>query len=206
MEHTPYNYKIIVVGDAFVGKTCFIQELVEAGSFSSVFKGTIGVDFSIKSLTVGNKEVKLHLFDIAGQERFANMTKVYYRSACAAMIAVDLSQPLRRGLRMVLKWKEDIDSKVFKAGTRDTPIPVMLLATKSDLVTDVDEEALEAFCQTRGFVGYRVTSSKSGTNIEATGLRLAKLCLAEYPDGPVEPKTKMSVAERVDEMKECCQS
>ena len=58
-----------------------------------------------------NTVVRLQLWDIAGQERFGNMTRVYYRDAAAAFIVFDLT---RRGtFDAVRKWKEDLDTKVI---------------------------------------------------------------------------------------------
>ena len=58
-----------------------------------------------------NTVVRLQLWDIAGQERFGNMTRVYYRDAAAAFIVFDLT---RRGtFEAVRKWKEDLDTKVI---------------------------------------------------------------------------------------------
>ena len=55
--------------------------------------------------------VRLQLWDIAGQERFGNMTRVYYRDAAAAFIVFDLTR--RATFEAVRKWKEDLDTKVI---------------------------------------------------------------------------------------------
>ena len=67
-----------------------------------------------------NTVVRLQLWDIAGQERFGNMTRVYYRDAAAAFIVFDLT---RRGtFEAVRKWKEDLDTKVITSdGERVSP-------------------------------------------------------------------------------------
>ena len=89
--------------------------------------------------------VRLQLWDIAGQERFGNMTRVYYRDAAAAFIVFDLTR--RATFEAVRKWKEDLDTKVITTdGARvivilrawrsfiELPqIPTILLANKSDL-------------------------------------------------------------------------
>ncbi|TMW40333.1 hypothetical protein DOY81_014587 [Sarcophaga bullata] len=62
--------------------------------------------FCLKSFTLGsNTIVRLQLWDIAGQERFGNMTRVYYKEAVGAFIVFDVT---RSGtFDCVSKWKED---------------------------------------------------------------------------------------------------
>ena len=120
--------QVLVVGDLGVGKTSLIQRYVH-NIFNREYKATIGVDFAYKLIQVNhNKVVRLQLWDIGGQERFGNMTRVYYREAVGAIIVFDLT---RHGtLETVKKWKADIDAKVRLQDAYETPIPVILLANK----------------------------------------------------------------------------
>eukprot|EP01006_Ploeotia_vitrea_P029789 TRINITY_DN62259_c0_g1_i3.p1 TRINITY_DN62259_c0_g1~~TRINITY_DN62259_c0_g1_i3.p1 ORF type:complete len:100 (-),score=27.43 TRINITY_DN62259_c0_g1_i3:533-832(-) len=67
--------KVLVVGDVATGKTSFIQRYCR-GYFSDEYRATIGVDFALKTLTVNGVTIRMQLWDIAGQERFANLTRV----------------------------------------------------------------------------------------------------------------------------------
>lgn len=49
----------------------------------------------------------------AGQERFGNMTRVYYKEAVGAFVVFDATRT--EPLEAVRKWKIDLDSKVFIA-------------------------------------------------------------------------------------------
>jgi GTPase SAR1 family protein len=69
----------------------------------------------------------LQLWDIAGQERFGNMTRVYYKEAVGAMVVFDVTRV--NTFEAVQKWKNDIDAKVTLPPD-DRPIPVVLLANK----------------------------------------------------------------------------
>ena len=51
--------------------------------FAESFTPTIGIDFKIKTLRVGDKTVKLQLWDTAGQEKFFNITRSYYVNECS---------------------------------------------------------------------------------------------------------------------------
>jgi GTPase SAR1 family protein len=65
----------------------------------------------------------VQLWDIAGQERYSNMTRVYYREAVGAFVVFDCTRP--RTFEQVTKWKQDIDQKVLDSS--DNPVPVVLL-------------------------------------------------------------------------------
>uniref|UniRef100_A0A8C4RQT8 RAB38, member RAS onco family n=1 Tax=Erpetoichthys calabaricus TaxID=27687 RepID=A0A8C4RQT8_ERPCA len=103
-------YKILVIGDLGVGKTSIIKRSVHQ-NYSPNYRATIGVDFALKVLNWdADTVVRLQLWDIAGQERFGNMTRVYYREAMGAFIVFDITRPST--FEAVMKWKEDLDSKV----------------------------------------------------------------------------------------------
>lgn len=155
-----YIYKVLVVGNSAVGKTSIIKRYVH-DIYSSLFKSTIGVDFALKRLEWDNKTViQLQLWDIAGQERFGNMTRVYYKQAVGAIIVYDLTN--QNSLDDVKIWKNDIDSKVMLPD--DSPIPVLLLGNKCDL--QEKSEDMDKYCKEMGFIGHYTTSALTGQNID----------------------------------------
>jgi Ras-related protein Rab-32 len=120
-----------------------------------------------------NVLVRLQLWDIAGQERFGAMTHVYYKEAVGAIVAFDSTRP--DTFESVLKWKNDLDDKI--ALPDDSPIPVLLLATKCDLVSGTDSDATSGLSQTNAklatfvtehkFAGHAMISSKTGLGVDA---------------------------------------
>jgi Ras-related protein Rab-8A len=68
-----------------VGKTNMILRFSE-GSFKENYVATIGVDFKIKTLSVGDKRIRLQLWDTAGQERFRTITETYYKGAAGIVL------------------------------------------------------------------------------------------------------------------------
>ena len=166
-----FLYKILMVGDANVGKTSIIKKYVH-GIFSQNHKPTIGVDFALKVLKLDNNLiVRLQIWDIAGQERFNTMTRVYYKEAFAAFVVFDASSwDNPNTLNIVKKWKSDIDSKVSLPNS-DESIPVILLANKIDLIsTDNDKmkkltEEMNQFCTSHGFSAWFGVSAKENINL-----------------------------------------
>ncbi|XP_060066857.1 ras-related protein Rab-38-like [Ylistrum balloti] len=158
-------YKILVIGELGTGKTSIIKRYVHQ-FFSQHYRATIGVDFALKVLNWDAETiVRLQLWDIAGQERFGNMTRVYYREAVGCIIVFDVTRAST--FDAVTKWKGDLDSKVQLAD--GSPVPCVLLANKCDQAKEglVNNSAhMDEFCHEKGFVGWFETSAKENINID----------------------------------------
>jgi len=163
---TEYLYKVLVVGDIGTGKTSIIKRFVH-NIFSMHYKSTIGVDFALKVINWDSKTVvRLQLWDIAGQERFGNMTRVYYKEAVGAFVVFDVTRV--NTFEAVQKWKNDIDCKVTLPPD-DRPIPVVLLANKCDLAKEGfarNAAQMDKYCEEHGFAGWEETSAKDNINID----------------------------------------
>ncbi|KAM5303041.1 ras-related protein Rab-19 isoform 2-T3 [Glossophaga mutica] len=105
-ENFDYLFKIILIGDSNVGKTCVVQHF-KSGVYTETQQNTIGVDFTVRSLEIDGKKVKMQVWDTAGQERFRTITQSYYRSAHAAIIAYDLTR--RSTFESVPHWIHEIE-------------------------------------------------------------------------------------------------
>ena len=81
-----------MAGDSGVGKTSFVHRFT-TNYFHKDYKGTVGVDFATKIRTLPDgRKVKLQLCDIAGQERFTWMMRVYCRESQGCIIMMDLAR------------------------------------------------------------------------------------------------------------------
>lgn len=94
MEEPKNNYlvKVIVIGDSGVGKTNLITRFCQ-NHFKDSYVATIGVDFKIKTLPIGDKKFKMQIWDTAGQERFKNITQTYYKGAAGILLVYSITQP-----------------------------------------------------------------------------------------------------------------
>ncbi|XP_048779547.1 ras-related protein Rab-32-like isoform X2 [Ostrea edulis] len=164
-EKKEHLYKILVIGELGTGKTSIIKRYVHQ-FFSQHYRATIGVDFALKVLNWdADTIVRLQLWDIAGQERFGNMTRVYYKEAVGCFIVFDVTRAST--FDAVVKWKTDLDSKVQLAD--GTPVPCVLLANKCDQAKEGlvnNSNQMDEFCKEKGFVGWFETSAKENINID----------------------------------------
>lgn len=164
-EKREHLYKILVIGELGAGKTSIIKRYVHQ-FFSQHYRATIGVDFALKVLNWdANTLIRLQLWDIAGQERFGNMTRVYYKEAVGAFIVFDVTRTAT--FDAVQKWKNDLDSKVQLAN--GSKVPCVLLANKCDQNKEGianNPVLLDEYCKEKGFMGWFETSAKENINIE----------------------------------------
>ncbi|XP_059609145.1 EF-hand calcium-binding domain-containing protein 4B isoform X1 [Phlebotomus argentipes] len=164
-------YKILVIGELGTGKTSFIKRYVHQ-FFSNNYRATIGVDFALKVIPWDeNTIVRLQLWDIAGQERFGNMTRVYYKEAVGAFIVFDVTRSAT--FDAVAKWKQDLDAKVQLPDGSN--IPCVLLANKCDQEKQgfvCNSAKMDEYVRENKFTAWFETSAKENINIEESAKAL----------------------------------
>lgn len=103
----PVSYKIIVLGESGVGKTCLSFRFC-AGRFPLSTEATIGLDFREKMVEIDGTRLKMQIWDTAGQERFRrSVTPHYYRGAHAVVLVYDTANPST--LFALEHWLEELD-------------------------------------------------------------------------------------------------
>uniref|UniRef100_UPI00398F2300 ras-related protein Rab-23 n=1 Tax=Pristiophorus japonicus TaxID=55135 RepID=UPI00398F2300 len=126
--------KVVVVGNGAVGKSSMIQRYCK-GIFTKDYKKTIGVDFLERQIQVNDEDVRLMLWDTAGQEEFDAITKAYYRGAQACVLVFSTTD--RESFEAIPSWKEKVEAEVGD-------IPTVLVQNKIDLLDETvlkNEEA-----------------------------------------------------------------
>jgi small GTP-binding protein len=83
-------FRVIIVGDTGVGKSCFLLRFTE-NRFSEQHNVTIGVEFGAKHIQLDGHVVKLQIWDTAGQESFRSITRSFYRKADGVLLVYDVT-------------------------------------------------------------------------------------------------------------------
>ncbi|XP_059084201.1 ras-related protein Rab-38-like [Tigriopus californicus] len=171
-------YKVIVVGEVHCGKSAIIRRYVH-NFFNDTYRSTVGVDFHLKIIPYNEElELRLQLWDIAGQERFSHMTRAYFKGAMGALVVFDLSNA--QSFEAVAKWKGDIDKKCLLPDGRR--IPTILIGNKRDVARDKClpcDLTISEFATEKGFVPkWYKTSAKTGDGIEDALRILVKYIMA----------------------------
>jgi len=161
--------KVLVVGNSGVGKTSILNQYCY-NKFDTSVNPTIGCDFCLKVLhNFEGRTIRLQLWDIAGQDRYTAVSKLYVKGALGCIVVSDITN--LESLTASLRWKEVIEENAdFVSGQM---IPIMLLQNKFDLL-EVQEKKedfqdiayLNKFAETNNFKGCFQVSAKSDMNLE----------------------------------------
>tara|TARA_B110000858_G_scaffold183633_1_gene224150 strand:- start:639 stop:1256 length:618 start_codon:yes stop_codon:yes gene_type:complete len=153
MNAYDYKYKIVLIGDSKVGKTSFFNRINQNITFSTTT--TIGVDLCTVSRIIDDKNIRICLWDTAGQEQFQSIVRNYFREVCGAILMFDLSD--YSTFKHVEHW---IKLLQFENTCRHTH-PIMLLGNKSDKnKNNVPSEEIENLC-IEGNIIYNEISCKN---------------------------------------------
>ncbi|EGR31228.1 rab11b protein, putative [Ichthyophthirius multifiliis] len=120
------SYKIVLVGDASVGKTNLLKRYVK-NQLPQNPAPTIGVEFATKQVVLKDGvKIKTQIWDTAGQERYRSITSAHYRRAVGALLVYDITK--EKSYSSVTKWMEDLKYQA------DPDIVIFLVGNKLDLV------------------------------------------------------------------------
>lgn len=158
-----YLFKILLVGDSGVGKSCMLLRFAD-DTFTESYISTIGVDFKIRTVEIDNKTIKLQIWDTAGQERFRTITSSYYRGAHAMIIVYDVTD--KESFDHVNSWIVECD----RYGKEN--VLKILVGNKCDSPNrQVSYEMGKEFADTLG-LEFVETSAKTSANIEKAFLKI----------------------------------
>uniref|UniRef100_A0A6Q2XF00 Ras-related protein Rab-13 n=1 Tax=Esox lucius TaxID=8010 RepID=A0A6Q2XF00_ESOLU len=157
-----YLFKLLLIGDSGVGKTCVLFRFSE-DAFNSTFISTIGIDFKIRTIELDGKKIKLQIWDTAGQERFRTITTAYYRGAMGIMLVYDITN--EKSFENIKNWIRNIEEVCLL-----TCICYYILNK-----THIMKEFL--ICQNLALeygIKFMETSAKANINVENAFLTLAR--------------------------------
>ncbi|MFX1568754.1 MAG: GTP-binding protein [Promethearchaeota archaeon] len=172
MTDYDYTFKIMMLGDASVGKTSLTMRYI-SGFFMEDLKLTIGVDFYSKTTGFRDKKVKLQIWDFGGEERFRFLLSQYSKGANGAFFLYDITN--QTSLDHLPDW-----TQVIREHAGD--IPIMLIGSKVDLnefraVTREDGILAAKKYNLSSFVEL---SSKTGENVEKAFNVMTEILFEKY--------------------------
>ncbi|XP_020824311.1 ras-related protein Rab-8B isoform X1 [Phascolarctos cinereus] len=161
-----YLFKLLLIGDSGVGKTCLLFRFSE-DAFNTTFISTIGIDFKIRTIELDGKKIKLQIWDTAGQERFRTITTAYYRGAMGIMLVYDITN--EKSFENIKNWIRNIEEHA------SSDVERMILGNKSDMndKRQVSKERGEKLAIDYG-IKFLETSAKSSINVEEAFFILAR--------------------------------
>ena len=155
------NYKsgfinIITLGESSVGKSSIINRYVE-NNFDYNFVSTLGVDFRKKNININGEDIRLKIWDTAGQEKFRSIQKQYYRNSDGILLVFDVTK--FDTFNVLEEWINSIKNQT------SNDIIVVLVGNKIDLNNKViSDDEIKNFANDNKFK-YFLTSAATGKNI-----------------------------------------
>tara|TARA_S200000501_G_scaffold171693_1_gene161748 strand:- start:171 stop:764 length:594 start_codon:yes stop_codon:yes gene_type:complete len=189
------RYKIVIVGDSAVGKSCIATRYI-SDDFYEFQEPTIGASFMIKNLNINGKDIKLEIWDTAGQERYRSLAPMYYRNSNVALVVYDVTK--KSSFDSAKIWIDEINRK-------STPgCIIVLLGNKYDLDKEikVNENEINAYIEQKNIMHFK-TSAKTGLNINNLFNTIIKKLLEENNNGIIK-KNIFDINNEIKQDRKCC--
>ena len=156
---TNYIIKILTLGATQVGKTSIVLRYSE-DKFNYNKIATIGIDFKIKIIKKGNERIKVSIYDTAGQERFQNIVKHYYKGANGVLLIYDITK--RDTFKNLDFWIKDLEDN-----SDIDNLFIYLIGNKNDMEDKREVSWVEASNYAKEKkLPYIEVSAKTGNNIQ----------------------------------------
>ena len=168
-----YSFKMIVVGDAGVGKSCLTSK-ASKGIFEETYAATIGFEFLAFNVKLNDKVVKLQIWDTCGREIYRSLISSFYKNSSLAMMVYAINN--KESFTHIESWLKEVKLQ------SNPDVKIFLIGNKSDLEEErkVSKEEANIFKEENGINFFSETSAKSGINAKEVFIEAAKLLYSEH--------------------------
>ena len=167
-----YSFKMIVIGDAGVGKSCLTNRAAK-DKFISNYSPTIGFEFLSFSTNIDNKIIKLQIWDTCGQEVYRSLITNFYRNASLAMMVYSIDS--KESFLHINQWLKEVRIQ------SNPDVKIILIGNKADLENEraVDYDVAQKFKEENQILYFEETSAKTGLNSKKVFEEAAKILYDE---------------------------
>lgn len=167
------SFKIIVIGDSSVGKSCLTLRGTK-DKFKDFYTPTIGFEFLALNVRIKNKVIRLQIWDTCGQEIYRSLISSFYRNSSLAMIVYAIDN--EESYNNLESWLDEI-----KCQTHPN-LKIFLIGNKIDLEENrvIEKEKAEKFYLDHQLDFFIETSAKTGENAQKVFIKAAQILYDEY--------------------------
>ena len=167
------SFKIIVIGDSGVGKSCLTTQAVR-NNFEEFYTATVGFEFLTFNMRINNNVLKLQIWDTCGQEVYKSLISNFYRNSSLALILYAINN--KDSFKHAETWLNDLKKQA------NPNVRVFLVGNKSDLENErvISKDEGERFKVEKKLDMFIETSAKTGENARGALLEAAKLLYKDY--------------------------
>jgi len=176
MSNKTCHFKLVLLGDTAVGKSCLVVRFVR-DEFFEFQEPTIGAAFLTQTVQLEDTTVKFEIWDTAGQERYRSLAPMYYRGAAAAIVVYDVTN--KDSFTGAKSWVKELQRR------GDPNVVIALAGNKADLDSrrKVDYEEAHAYAEENGIL-HLETSAKTAVNVKQLFVAIAN----KLPKNPPTPE------------------
>ena len=171
----PTKYKIILLGDIEVGKTCILTRFSDQNyeEHAPNIIPTVGVDFLNKVVRRGEQLIRLEMWDTAGQERFRSLIPNYIRDVDGCILVLDASN--RRTVDGLQKWI-DLVREIRGEGAK-----IIVAVNKTDLPCDKNTTGAAREIAQQNGLDIMEVSARTNKNIDRLFMDLVETIWVSKP-------------------------
>ena len=192
---TDLVYKILLLGDSEVGKSCFLMRYSD-NVFVENYITTIGLDYKLKYVQLESGEtIKVQLWDTAGQDRYRTIAKNYYKGSHGILLLYDITKI--SSFDNIREWIKNIREEVYENAI------IFLIGNKIDKAEDrqISTEQGQKLAEEYNLPFFE-TSAKSGENVDEIFKALYQKISEVYVDIQKEKGEKLTNKNKKG--KKCC--
>ena len=171
-------FKLIVIGEASVGKSCIMMRAVK-DEYKGNYDVTVGVESNTFMVKINETIVQLQIWDTAGTEKFRSMIRVFFAGSHGTFLVYDITR------------KDTFEAIDFWLSMlRDNTVPdikIILVGNKKDKEAErqVPYEIGENYMKKNGLFAFVETSAKTGEGVSDMFVKIAKTMHSENPSGTI---------------------
>ena len=180
-----YSFKMIVIGDAGVGKSSLTNRASKE-KFLSDYSPTVGFEFLTFTTNIDNKIIKLQIWDTCGQEVYRSLITNFYRNASLSMMVYAINN--RESFLHINQWLKEVRVQSHP------DVKILLIGNKADLENEraVTKDEAEKFKEENQILYFEETSAKTGLNAKEVFAEAARLLYNEHKNYRLRSTKKKS--------------
>ena len=173
MSDFELSFKIIIIGDSGVGKSCLTLRGTK-NIFDAIYAPTIGFEFVSYFLKINGQIVKLQIWDTCGQEVYRSLISSFYNNSSLAIMVYSIDNG--QSFTNLEFWLNELRTKA------SPDINLFLIGNKCDLEEkrQVTKDSGQEFCDTNRIKLFLETSAKTGLNAQNIFIEAGKLLYEQH--------------------------
>ena len=167
------SFKMIVIGDAGVGKSCLTAKAAR-GVFEESYSATVGFEFLTFNVKIDGKIIKLQIWDTCGQEVYRSLITNFYRNASLAMMVYSINS--RESFIHINQWLKEVRIQSHP------DVKIILVGNKADLINErtVSKDEAKRYKEENQILYFEETSAKTGFNSKEVFIESARILYEEH--------------------------